>query len=679
MKRFFVASLACAVACAQTPPTTPNLGLYLPSHGSYNWDSWYNANWSILDQSMLPAVSPMKYGAKCDGVTDDSAAFASMQAALLAAGGGHVVLPNRRCYCKSTWTESVPNVLIEGSGPASELYYDGTGTANDTQRALYVVGAFSALQALSNSGLSIGATSITAASATSTATLAPGQWIQLEEIDPTVGDITYFDFTQIASVSGTTINLVQPLRTAFPAYQTINFRAFSNPLGGIALRNFRITTPYIGGSGLPGLIIAQGRGVRVDNVTVDAGKGISTYRADDIVIRDSHVIRSTNQASEFAATVDLRVESTYFAGENNPSALAIGNVTLDLGTAFFSFVGNNLNNPQNVALSIAYNVHDGAVAFNSVGFLTASAGQLGGGGIVARGAQRLIVIGNNFNGAASTLTSIAVSFGDATATNTISSTGNVIAWNNAQGYTQLHDAGYSANDLYVDASTAGVTIARYLQSIATGTSSYAQRFDLTGLVTGLSAGTYTGTNTYGFAAPESSTYGGYRTSGYTSSSATGEVAGVRLFGVSGQSTPGTPPALETCGKVSGGAVVHVGNTDFCWGVENNPGSSNRVATVMGNGWMLLSNTGQAAETPAQMFEVRSATAPAIRITKYGANNYDIGYGLDGSNNLTFSFGGSVKAGIGFGGNFISGTGTGVSCSGAPSASFAVVGGIVTHC
>lgn len=74
---------AGGVSAQQTPPTTPNIGLYLPYRGSYNWDTWYNANWAKIDQAIAQRqVSVKDYGAVGDGVANDAPAI---QAAVNAA------------------------------------------------------------------------------------------------------------------------------------------------------------------------------------------------------------------------------------------------------------------------------------------------------------------------------------------------------------------------------------------------------------------------------------------------------------------------------------------------------------------------------------------------------------------------------------------------------------------
>src|SRR6185312_9977466 len=45
----FIALLCASLVSAQTVPTTPNIGLYTPYHGTTNWDTYMNANFTTLD------------------------------------------------------------------------------------------------------------------------------------------------------------------------------------------------------------------------------------------------------------------------------------------------------------------------------------------------------------------------------------------------------------------------------------------------------------------------------------------------------------------------------------------------------------------------------------------------------------------------------------------------------
>lgn len=44
-----LASCGGILIAQNPPPVTPGIGLYIPDHGSLNWDTWYNLNWNLLD------------------------------------------------------------------------------------------------------------------------------------------------------------------------------------------------------------------------------------------------------------------------------------------------------------------------------------------------------------------------------------------------------------------------------------------------------------------------------------------------------------------------------------------------------------------------------------------------------------------------------------------------------
>lgn len=63
MKRYFLSLALVSALSAQTPSTTPNIGLYVPVHGTLNWDVWYTNNWNNLDNifggsTTVPALNP---------------------------------------------------------------------------------------------------------------------------------------------------------------------------------------------------------------------------------------------------------------------------------------------------------------------------------------------------------------------------------------------------------------------------------------------------------------------------------------------------------------------------------------------------------------------------------------------------------------------------------------------
>jgi hypothetical protein len=71
--------------------------------------------------------SPLDYGAKCDGVTDDTTALTNWIASITA--GTKAVIPNGACIFKNPLTFPLINlVTLEGAGKQSGLLYAGTAT-----------------------------------------------------------------------------------------------------------------------------------------------------------------------------------------------------------------------------------------------------------------------------------------------------------------------------------------------------------------------------------------------------------------------------------------------------------------------------------------------------------------------------------------------------------------------
>lgn len=124
MKLFFL--FACSFGLlAQTTVRTPNLGLYVPAHGSLDWDTYYNANWSILDKSgSVSRISTNFPGADCGAQIN--AAYADLPAA-----GGKIVVPTSCTFATPIVFGAANKVaILEGVGNPTTLTYTGTtGTA----------------------------------------------------------------------------------------------------------------------------------------------------------------------------------------------------------------------------------------------------------------------------------------------------------------------------------------------------------------------------------------------------------------------------------------------------------------------------------------------------------------------------------------------------------------------
>lgn len=74
---FFAVLLAPGLGFSQTPPVTPNTGLYLPPHGSYGWDNWYNLNWQNLDTRL--GVIATNIASNTAGIAGNAATIAGLQ------------------------------------------------------------------------------------------------------------------------------------------------------------------------------------------------------------------------------------------------------------------------------------------------------------------------------------------------------------------------------------------------------------------------------------------------------------------------------------------------------------------------------------------------------------------------------------------------------------------------
>jgi len=111
--RILFAFGCAAMLAAQTPPQTPNIGLYYPAHGTYNWDTWYNLNWAALDALSGYHVLASAFGVKCDGVTNDTANLAKAIAYSAAHGNGAIQLPVGVCLANITLGD---NQSIVGAG-----------------------------------------------------------------------------------------------------------------------------------------------------------------------------------------------------------------------------------------------------------------------------------------------------------------------------------------------------------------------------------------------------------------------------------------------------------------------------------------------------------------------------------------------------------------------------------
>ena len=119
-------------AIAEYLNNTWNCGNVVVTGGSVNTglqyqDPFYGQNGTTLSPVNALTISVLKYGAKCDGSTDDSTAFTNAMTAVNSAGGV-LSIPAGTCVVNSTLTISHGGVVISGAGwKATKLT---TSTAN---------------------------------------------------------------------------------------------------------------------------------------------------------------------------------------------------------------------------------------------------------------------------------------------------------------------------------------------------------------------------------------------------------------------------------------------------------------------------------------------------------------------------------------------------------------------
>jgi hypothetical protein len=416
--------------------------------------------------SHMPATSPVvppgsidhiynarAYGAAGDGVADDTTAIGLAIAAARSGGGGTVYLPSGTYKTTSTLLLNASDVAILGVD--AEIIFAPTAPivsgAND--RAIYIhsgdTGAYSSLRNVSGA-IAVAATSFVAASAGDVSDLVAGDWLTIEETDPGVtpaGEIIFFDWVQVASVVGTTVNVMSPFRTAFPGtHATVQFRRITNVVKNVEVRDVRIRSTYTGSS-LPHIVVGIAREVLLENVTMTSAKGnaIASYRSADLTVKNCHQRSNLTQATEFAATVGLTIQGCTFATYDQASTGA--QLVIDYGTAFFNISGNHIGPAGNLGCMILYGCHDGTFEGNVIDYVR-DAGVTNTVGLLVQGCERIIIAHNILRGgagpAAEGITVNSASSGFSVA---LASTGNLVLDNIVANFANQYGT-KGANDNY---------------------------------------------------------------------------------------------------------------------------------------------------------------------------------------------------------------------------------------
>ena len=346
-------------------------------------------------------VNVTDYGAIGDGIADDTAAIQAAIDDTKGNGfGGTIRFPPGVYRTRATLLVDGSDITLLGDG--AEIFFDPAtpivGGTND--RAFYIhlgddIPSDYSTERDINGSIAIGATSFSVAFAGDASDLVAGDWLTLSEIDTGVDpdEIVFFDWVQVFSVVGTTVNVMAPFRTAFPAtHATVKFRKINTLVRNVVIRDLRIrTTNDV--NALPLIVVGMVREVTLENLTLTCarGNGFASYRTADLVVKNCHQRSNFAQATEIAATVGLSVTDCTFATYDVQSTGA--QLVLDYGTAFFRVSGNRIGPSGNIACQIIYGCHDGIFDANVIDYVR-DAGLGYTLGLLVQGCERIVIARN---------------------------------------------------------------------------------------------------------------------------------------------------------------------------------------------------------------------------------------------------------------------------------------------
>lgn len=413
----------------ESPPATPAANEHnLFVHSATHRLSRVQSDGTVIDLERQYDVHV--YGAKGDGVTDDTTPWLNAIAAAKNAGGGVVTGQPGRSYCiKRTLEISGSNIRVNLNG-AEILFQPIDPVTYDRAISIHAgdSGGYSALRPITGA-IALGATTFTAANLGDVADLVAGDWLMVEESDSILTTIVYFDWMQVASVAGAVVTLYNPFRTAFPGtHGTVYFSRIVNLVQNVNLSDVTIRTTTTTHS-LVGVGIGVARDVTLDRVTSNPAKGNAffSYRTAALALSFCNASKDLTQATEFAATAGLTLIGNKFHTVGAaPTTAALG---IDFGTCFFALIANEIAAASGIGLELVHGCHDGVVIGNSISMIAA-----GGSAISSLGSQRVYVAGNPVVGTGAAATGIG--FADDTGTSpTIASVGNMVGPNPSTGFT----------------------------------------------------------------------------------------------------------------------------------------------------------------------------------------------------------------------------------------------------
>ena len=308
--------------------------------------------------------------------------------------GGTVQLDCRDYYFSATLIPGVSGTTLKGCGATTVLHWTPPANPVECKNG-------SAIQVMCGLGdspheitlpIAIGDTSMTVADATG---INAGDWLMIGDWGVLGTYTAVVDWVQVASVDGDVVSFEKPSRIAVQSYGQ-PFVPFQSGMGyvkplnlhDVTLEDFIISIdgPAPKGGNFPGIGVVGTRNTTIQGVTVEHPQGnpFFTYFSQGTRVVSNHFGASSPIASEVASSVDVVVQDNVSGSD----------ISLDLGTAFFQFTDNAITEPTSEALYVAFNVHDGVIARNQIGYVAGGNSV----GIYLRGSPNVQVTDNTFAG-----------------------------------------------------------------------------------------------------------------------------------------------------------------------------------------------------------------------------------------------------------------------------------------
>lgn len=370
--------LALVSGCSADSAAPPSvLGPHLASHGA-------------VDLRVTTRPIP---------VTDETAAVQ----ALLNAGGA-VQLECRDYYFSATLHVGVSGTTLQGCGKSTVLHWTqpapGTGVACKNGSAIQILCglSFYTPRAVSAS-IKAGDTFMEVADSSG---LQVGDWLMVGDWGVLGTYTASVDWVQVGSINGNTVGFAAPIRVAIPLdppfspYQHGAGYVRMIDLHDVTLQDFTIKItagvddPYV--HNFPAIYPVGTRNTTMRRLVIDnpAGNPFTCYFCKSPTIEDNEIV-SQGINTEIASAVDAVITGNTWD---------TGDLSLDLGAAFFTLANNRFLAPFNIGIYTTDNVHDGVISGNTIGYVGLVGGFQNAVGMLITGSPNIAITGNTFLGGA---------------------------------------------------------------------------------------------------------------------------------------------------------------------------------------------------------------------------------------------------------------------------------------